>query len=380
MRFPALSVRQIILISFGACVAGALATGLVAVAALAGFPVLSAQAAFSIELALAVVLFVAALAGMTSLMRVVYGGLLRMRAKFAELADTLDLSRRAARRSTDEFGRAAAEFDRMLGRIEATVATVYRSTESVSRATSEIASGNQDLSSRTEQQAASLEQTASSMQQLTDVVQQNAGHAQEASELAASAVGLAGRNHAAVTGMVATMEAVSGNANKIADINGLVEGVAFQTNILALNAAVEAARAGEAGRGFAVVAAEVRSLAQRASSAAREIKQLIDASGHSVEQGLNEALGVKDAMGEMQDAIQQMAGLIGAIATASHEQSRSLGEISKAVSQMDDVTQQNAALVEQITAASQALREQAAQLRQTVEQFTLGDGLRDPRA
>lgn len=370
--FP-MTVRKRILIPFGICSVVALADGLIAGAALMELEALPERTALGIELALAVVLFVAACAGMASLMKVVYGGLLRMRGKFAELADTLDLSKRAARRGADEFGRAAAEFDRMLSRIEMTVAMVFRCTEAVAEATSEIASGNQDLSERTEQQAASLEQTAASMMQLTDAVHQNATDARQASESAANAVGLVERCLMAVTGMLVTMNEVSGNASKIADINNVIEGIAFQTNILALNAAVEAARAGEAGRGFAVVASEVRSLAQRVSTAAREIKQLIDGSGHSVEQGLREAHDVKSAMGEVSGVTQSMFRLIGQISSASDEQSHSLGVINLAVSQMDDATQQNAALVEQITAASQALWEQAEHLRHTVAQFTLGD-------
>jgi methyl-accepting chemotaxis protein len=201
-----------------------------------------------------------------------------MRAKFAELADTLDVSRRATSPRMDEFGRAAVEFDRMLSRIESTVRTVRRATENVATATVEIASGNQDLSSRTEQQAASIEETAASMLQLTEAVQQNRDRACVANKLALNAVELAERGDSAADEMSQSITAVSEQAGKIAVIIGLIEGVAFQTNILALNAAVEAARAGEEGRGFAVVAGEVRSLAQRTSTAAREIKALIDAS------------------------------------------------------------------------------------------------------
>lgn len=373
MQFPALTVRQRILIPLGICLAASLATGLTAAAALIPAIGLSAPAAIRAEFALSLALFCSAGLGMASLMKVAYGGLLRMRGKFAELADTLDLSKRAARLSADEFGQAAAEFDRMLGRIESTVAMVSWCTDSVARATAEIASGNQDLAARTEQQAASLEQTASSMLEVTDAVQQNADHAREASTLATAAVGLAERGNAAVAGMLTAMEEVSGNANRIADVNALVDGIAFQTNILALNAAVEAARAGEAGRGFAVVAGEVRFLAQRAASAAHEIKQLIAASGTSVQHGLSEALHVKAAMGEVRNAIQRMVDLISQIASASAEQSRSLGAISQAVTQMDDSTQQNAALVEQIAAASQALTQQAEHLARVVGQFTVGE-------
>jgi methyl-accepting chemotaxis protein len=371
MQSRDITVRHRILLSFGACLAGAVVSGAVAAIALADPQKESLSRLMFVELVVAVVLFLVSLAGLFNFLKVVYGGLLRMRSKFAELADTLDVSRRAASPRMDEFGRAAVEFDRMLSRIEDAVRTVRRATENVAMATGEIASGNQDLSSRTEQQAASIEETAASMLQLTGTVQQNRDHARDASKLALIAVELAERGDTAVGEMAQSIATVSEQAGKISEISGLIEGVAFQTNILALNAAVEAARAGEEGRGFAVVAGEVRSLAQRTSTAAREIKTLIHASHISVQQSFARVADVKSAMSEAGGEIRRVSSLIGEIALASEEQSRSLGEISQAVAQMDDTTQQNAALVEQITAASHALQEQAGELRQSVSQFTL---------
>jgi methyl-accepting chemotaxis protein len=366
-----LTIRHRILLSCGASGALALIVGVVALWALIRPSPQTQASAVETELVLGLLLLLASLYGMFSLTKVVCGGLFRMRAKFSELADTLDVSRRAASPRMDEFGMAAVEFDRMLARIESAIVTVSASAQGVATATGEIASGNHDLSSRTEQQAASLEETASSMLHLTDTVRDNAAHSQEASQLARSAVQYAQRSGMAVAEMVSVIGEVSDSSSKIAEINGLIEGVAFQTNILALNAAVEAARAGEQGRGFAVVAGEVRSLAQRTSAAAREIKQLISTSSVTVEKSLSRATDVKAAMDEVHRAIDKVSDLVGEIASATEEQSRSLGEVSQAVSQMEGVTQQNAALVEQIAAASVSLRDQAKDLRSTVEQFTL---------
>jgi methyl-accepting chemotaxis protein len=366
-----LTIRHRILFSCGASALAALIVAAVALTALIKPSPETQTFALETELVLGLLLLLASLYGMFSLTKVVCGGLIRMRAKFSELADTLDISRRAASPRMDEFGRAAVEFDRMLSRIESAIVAVSASAQGVATATGEIASGNHDLSSRTEQQAASLEETASSMLQLSDTVRHNAAHSQEASQLARSAVQFAQRSGTAVAEMVSVIGEVSENSNKIAEINGLIEGVAFQTNILALNAAVEAARAGEQGRGFAVVAGEVRSLAQRTSAAAREIKQLISTSSVTVEKSLSRATDVKAAMEEVHRAIDKVSDLVDEIASATNEQNRSLGEVSQAVSQMEGVTQQNAALVEQIAAASVSLRDQAHDLRSTVEQFTL---------
>ncbi len=367
----AFTVRHRILLYFSGCMAVTLVVLSVAITALVERTTEAQTIALIVAAVAAFLLFLASVLGMLSFLKVVHGGLLRMRAKFAELADTLDISRRAASPRMDEFGLAAVEFDRMLSRIESAIIAVSASAQGVATATGEIASGNLDLSSRTEQQAASLEETASSMLQLSDTVRDNASSAQQANRAASSAVRYAQLSGVAVAEMVTTIGEVSENSKRIAEINGLIEGVAFQTNILALNAAVEAARAGEQGRGFAVVAGEVRSLAQRTSAAAREIKLLIATSSSTVETSLSRATDVKDSMDEVHRAIANVSSLVDEIACATEEQSRSLGEVSQAVSQMEGVTQQNAALVEQIAAASDALREQATGLRRTVDQFTL---------
>ncbi|KWD61910.1 chemotaxis protein [Burkholderia cepacia] len=235
----------------------------------------------------------------------------------------------------------------------------------------EIASGNQDLSSRTEQQAASLQETASSMEQLTSTVRLNADNAQQASGLANNASEVAQRGSSAVGLMVDTMTDISASSAKIAEITGIIEGIAFQTNILALNAAVEAARAGEQGRGFAVVASEVRSLAQRSSSAAKEIRELISQSVRKIEDGSHIANNAGDTMSEVTHAISRVTDIMGEIAAASSEQSRGIEQVNLAITQMDEVTQQNAALVEQAAAASKSLEEQGNRLAEAVSLFRL---------
>ena len=235
----------------------------------------------------------------------------------------------------------------------------------------QISSGNQDLSSRTEQQASSLQETASSMEELTSTVKQNADNAQQASVLASDASEIAQRGSAVVSHVVDTMTDIRTSSAKVADIIGLIEGIAFQTNILALNAAVEAARAGEQGRGFAVVASEVRSLAQRSSSAAKEIKELISTSVQKIQDGsaLVEAAG--KTMSEVTQAVARVTDIMGEIAAASVEQSRGIEQINLAITQMDEVTQQNAALVEQAAAASTSLEGQGQQLSHAVAFFRL---------
>jgi len=304
---------------------------------------------------------------------VVCGGLDRQRRKFENLAQTLDLSNRSASPRNDEFGYGAVWFDRFMRRVEETVVAVLASTESVGSATREIAAGNMDLSSRTEEQAASLEETASSMTQLTETVKQNAGNARQASALARTASDMADAGDDAVLEMVATIEKISQASTMIAEITGLIEGIAFQTNILALNAAVEAARAGDQGRGFAVVASEVRSLAQRSSAAAKEINGLISSSAALVRDGSRQAVGVRAGMGQVKMAIKQVSEIAGEIADASEEQSRGIEQVALAVAQMDQVTQQNAALVEQAAAAAHSLEEQTIRLRDTVLAFKVGD-------
>jgi methyl-accepting chemotaxis protein len=250
---------------------------------------------------------------------------------------------------------------------------VRAAAESITVASGEIASGNVDLSARTGEQAAALEQTAASMTELTQTVKQNADSARRANTLAARATDMADNGNHVVQGIVDTIGRISGSSTQISEITGVIESIAFQTNILALNAAVEAARAGEQGRGFAVVASEVRSLAQRSAVAAKEIKTLIGASVALIEDGAAQASDVGATMGEVKQAIKQVSDIVGEIATASEAQGLGIQQVSEAVGQMDKVTQQNAALVEQAAAAAQSLEEQAVNLQHAVSAFKLHD-------
>jgi methyl-accepting chemotaxis protein len=250
---------------------------------------------------------------------------------------------------------------------------IKSSSESISVAASEIAQGNTDLSQRTEEQAASLEETASSMEQLTATVRHNAENAQQATTLATTASGIAQRGGEVVGRVVDTMHGISDSSSKVGEIITVIEGIAFQTNILALNAAVEAARAGEQGRGFAVVAGEVRTLAQRSASAAKEIKALIGESVDRVQAGskLVEEAGI--TIGEVVQSVKRVTDIMGEISSASHEQRTGIEQVNQAVSQMDQVTQQNAALVEEASAAAHSMAEQAQSLREAVAVFQVDD-------
>ena len=251
------------------------------------------------------------------------------------------------------------------------VTDVNEAAGSIASASGEIAAGNHDLSSRTEHQASSLQETAASMEQLSSTVRHNAEAAQQATHLAGTASGAAAQGGQAVGQVVQTMEAISAQSNKIADITSVIDGIAFQTNILALNAAVEAARAGEQGRGFAVVASEVRSLAQRSAQAAREIKSLIAENVEKVESGTRQVQNAGQTMDTLVGEVRRVTELINEISHATREQSGGLQQVSQAVGQLDEVTQQNAALVEQSTAAAQSLNHQAERLTSLVRVFRL---------
>ncbi|MFL9911235.1 methyl-accepting chemotaxis protein [Paraburkholderia sp. RL17-337-BIB-A] len=250
-----------------------------------------------------------------------------------------------------------------------TVGEIRMAAESVMTGAQQIAQGNTELSSRTEEQAASLQQTAASMEELTATVRQNSENAREATGLADDARAVANEGSAIVGKVVETMAGIEESAGKIADITGMIEGIAFQTNILALNAAVEAARAGEQGRGFAVVASEVRSLAQRSSVAAKEIKVLIEISGSRVQTGTELVARAGETMGKVGTAIHRVTDIMGEIASASAEQSRGIEQVNQAISQMDEVTQQNAALVEEAAAAAGSLLDQSKRMRAAVAVF-----------
>ncbi|WP_042298760.1 methyl-accepting chemotaxis protein [Paraburkholderia kururiensis] len=285
-----------------------------------------------------------------------------------------DLRRAVVVRSRDEMGQLMEGVAKMQKSLIDTVRTVRAGSESIATATRQIAAGNVDLSSRTEEQASALQETASSMDELTGTVRQNADNARQASALAANASEIANKGNAVVSQVVGTMGDINQSSAKIADIIAIIEGIAFQTNILALNAAVEAARAGEDGRGFAVVAGEVRSLAQRSSAAAKEIKELIDTSVERVQSGSALVDEAGRTMGEIIGAVQRVTDIMGEIAAASGEQSSGIDQVARAVTQMDEVTQQNAALVEEAAAAAQSLEDQAAKLRQAVAVFQVDEG------
>ena len=282
-----------------------------------------------------------------------------------------DLTVQAVVNRGDEIGVLQRALAGTLDSLRRVVSEVRTGADSVTTASSQIAAGNQDLSSRTEQQASSLQETASSMEQLTSTVRQGADNAQQASQLAISASEAASRGGETVGRVVGTMDEISASSRKIADIIGVIDGIAFQTNILALNAAVEAARAGEQGRGFAVVAGEVRTLAQRSAGAAREIKALIGTSVDRVEAGTRQVADAGQAMQDIVQQVRKVADLIGEIASSMNEQSAGIGQVNQAVSQMDQVTQQNAALVEESAAAAGSLEQQARKLAAAVAVFRL---------
>ncbi|MFJ9535016.1 methyl-accepting chemotaxis protein [Herbaspirillum sp. NPDC101396] len=289
----------------------------------------------------------------------------------AETVAAGDLSSDIVAGGKDETGQLLTALKTMNDNLLNIVSQVRVGTDTISTASSEIASGNLDLSGRTEQQAGSLEETASAMEELTSTVKQNADNARQANQLAVSASEVAQQGGAVVSQVVDTMGSINDSSRKIVDIISVIDGIAFQTNILALNAAVEAARAGEQGRGFAVVASEVRSLAQRSSAAAKEIKTLIDDSVSKVDIGSKLVQQAGETMNEVVASVKRVTDIVGEISSASQEQSAGISQVGQAITQMDETTQQNAALVEQAAAAAQSLQDQAGRLAQVVSVFKL---------
>jgi methyl-accepting chemotaxis protein len=305
---------------------------------------------------------------------------IREAVKMAESVAAGDLRTRAVDGGSGS-GSGSGETAQLLGALQTMskslarlVGTVTQSSESIATGSSQIASGNADLSHRTEEQASNLQRTAATMEQLTTTVGQNADTARMASQLAAGASGVAAQGGEMVTQVVTTMGAISSSSRKIADIIGVIDGIAFQTNILALNAAVEAAPAGEQGRGFAVVATEVRSLAQRSAQAAREIKNLISESVEKVDRGTQLVGEAGRTMTEIVEQVHRVSDLISEISAASVEQSHGIDQVGEAVAQLDRVTQQNAALVEESAAAAESLKVQASQMAQVVSVFKIDIG------
>ena len=317
----------------------------------------------------AAVLVVAAVAGL-SLVRSITGGI-DIAVKLAQTVAAGDLGSQVVVGRRDEIGTLLTALQQMNGSLVAIVSDVRQASDSIATGSAQIAHGNADLSQRTEEQASNLQQTAASMEQLTATVRHNADTARRASELAEGASSVAARGGEVVGQVVTTMDGITDSSRRIADIIGVIDGIAFQTNILALNAAVEAARAGEQGRGFAVVASEVRSLAQRSATAAKEIKVLIGESVGKVENGTRLVADAGRTMGDIVDQVQRVSTLIAEISDASGEQSRGIGQIGDAVAQLDQVTQQNAALVEESAAAAESLKVQADGLARTVATFRL---------
>jgi len=283
-----------------------------------------------------------------------------------------DLAVKVDPRSRDELGRLMFALRDTVRQLATIVGRIKGASDMVATASREIAQANTDLSARTERQASALEETSSSMEQMTATVGQNAQNAEKVNELAAQASGVATRGGEVVRAAVTTMNGITESSRKIADITGVIDGIAFQTNILALNAAVEAARAGEQGRGFAVVASEVRNLAQRSAAAAKEIKELINESASKVDAGSRQVNDAGRTMDEIVDSVAKVTSLISEITAASREQAQGIAQVSETVTQLEKVTQQNAAMVEEASAAAGSLQEQSRALGDAVSAFRLG--------
>jgi methyl-accepting chemotaxis protein len=291
--------------------------------------------------------------------------------KVAETVASGDLTRSIEVRSNDETGSLLRALRHMNDSLVGIVSQVRGGTDTIATASREISAGNLDLSSRTEQQAGALEETAASMEELTTTVRQNADNARQANQLAIAASEVATQGGAVVGEVITTMGAINDSSQRIADIIGVIDGIAFQTNILALNAAVEAARAGEQGRGFAVVASEVRNLAQRSAAAAKEIKELINASVANVDAGAKLVDQAGATMEQVVGSIRRVTDIMAEITSASQEQTGGIEQVNGAIAQMDQVTQQNAALVEEAAAAASSMQDQAAKLADVVSVFKL---------
>ena len=330
----------------------------------------TAHRAVVLFLALGALAAVVALLGAVLITRSITGPIHRALG-FTEAVANGDLSARVDLPGADEMAQLAQALSAMNGGLADIVQQVRHSSDSIATGSREIAIGNHDLSQRTEQQASNLQQTASSMGELTGTVRNTSETAQQASRLASSASAAAEKGGAVVSRVIHMMDEIVAASRKIADIIGVIDGIAFQTNILALNAAVEAARAGEQGRGFAVVAGEVRSLAHRSASAAKEIKQLIGASVEKVESGTGLVNQAGHSMEDILSQVRQVHALIQEISSASSEQAHGIEQVSQAIVQLDQVTQQNAALVEQSSAAADSLKQQAGQLADVVSRFRL---------